>query len=50
MTGFAHMHLPLVSDYLQVQQCMTGVTCDLSAITREQCTSHVAQAQHMSYL
>ena len=35
-TGFTHKYLPLVSYYLRVQNCMTGVTCkyfNLSAIT-----------------
>ena len=45
MTGFTHIHLPLVSDYsrvLHTQQdslanitCMTGFTCGYSVVTHE---------------
>ena len=59
MTGFTHADLRLVSDYSRAfftreyksaQQKLLMSILNLSTIAREQCTSHVARAQHVSYL
>ena len=50
MTGFTHEYSVITREYKTARQELPVSMFNLSAITHEQCASHVARAQHTSYL